>query len=195
VTTLRETIPLRKRKILKKLFTSAARPVLPWAVLLLSALGFFYIDPGKLPPALAAHKPGLWVLWLALAAVVVLWNPVYQVLYFIRYFYDIQGSNIVIRKGVLTRREITLPFSRITDVYVDQDFFDVLFGLYDVHISTPTQQSGLFAHIDGVNRQGSARLRQLILDAISKTEGAEARGVAVAAAFQPPAGESSARDY
>ena len=71
-------------------------------------------------------------------------------------------------------QEITLPFSRITDVYVDQDMFDVFFGLYDVHISTPTQESGLFAHIDGVNKAGSQELRQMILDRINRSETAGA---------------------
>jgi uncharacterized membrane protein YdbT with pleckstrin-like domain len=190
MTTLRVSIPLRKRKILKKLLSSTAGSILPWAVALLLALAFFRIDATKLPPALATHRQELWTVWLMLATVVLLWGPVYQLLYFIRYFYDIQGNNIVIRKGILAQREITLPFSRITDVYVDQDLLDVLFGLYDVHISTPTQQSGLFAHIDGVNRAGSVRLRQMILDAIGKTEAPDAEPLKATAPAPPAAGAS-----
>ena len=51
---------------------------------------------------------------------------------------------------------------------MDQDLFDVLFGLYDVHISTPTEQSGLFAHIDGVDKEGSQELRQFILHRMNR---------------------------
>jgi membrane protein YdbS with pleckstrin-like domain len=88
-----------------------------------------------------------------------------------RYFYDMDASNIVIRKGVFAQKEITLPFSRITDVYVDQDVLDAVFGLYDVHISTPTQQSGAFAHIDGVDKAGSQLLRTMILDGMNEGTG------------------------
>lgn len=98
------------------------------------------------------------------------WNPIYQHIYWKRYYYDMDHKNIIIRKGVVAQKEITLPFSRITDVYVDRDIFDVMFGLYDVHISTPTQESGQFAHIDGVNKEGSQSLRQMILDRINKEE-------------------------
>ena len=96
---------------------------------------------------------------------------IYQILYFVTYFYDVDENNFVIRKGVFTKREITLPFSKITDVYVDQDISDVMLGLYDVHISTPTIESGRFAHVDGLNRAGSTKLRKLILDAVNRASG------------------------
>ena len=77
-------------------------------------------------------------------------------------------NNIIIRIGVFAKKEITLPFEKITDVYVDQDLLDVIFGLYDVHISTPTFQSSQYAHIDGVDKEGSQKLRKMILEKINK---------------------------
>lgn len=77
-------------------------------------------------------------------------------------------KNLVIRKGIVVKKEITLPFSKITDVYVEQDVGDFLLGLYDVYISTPTAESGKFAHIDGVNKKGSVKLRQMILDSVNR---------------------------
>jgi hypothetical protein len=46
----------------------------------------------------------------------------------------------------------------------------VVFGLYDVHMSTPTESSGQFAHIDGVDKAGSQQLRALLLERIHAAE-------------------------
>lgn len=125
-------------------------------------------DKEILPQIFQKFANGLVIAWFFFVALLLCWNPLYQYLYFKRYFYDMNEKNIIIRKGVLAQKEITLPFSRITDVYVDQDILDVLFKLYDVHISTPTEESGLFAHIDGVSREGSKKLREMILDRINE---------------------------
>lgn len=74
--------------------------------------------------------------------------------------------NVIIRKGIIAKREITLPFSKITDVYVDQDVTDVVLGLYDIHISTPTAESGKFAHIDGLNKKGAMEIKKLVLERV-----------------------------
>ncbi len=70
---------------------------------------------------------------------------------------------MVIRKGVITSRETTLPYTKIQDVYMDQDLLDRIFGLWDVHVSTPTVTSGVEAHLDGVNRKNAVALRDAIL--------------------------------
>jgi uncharacterized membrane protein YdbT with pleckstrin-like domain len=104
---------------------------------------------------------------LILFSILVTWilsSPFYELLYYLNYHYDMDDRNVLIRKGIVAKREITLPFSKITDVYVDQDVADVVLGLYDIHISTPTVESGRFAHIDGLNRKGATEIRKLILD-------------------------------
>ena len=167
---LRETIPLQKSKVVKK----SLEETIAFIILAAFVFGCFiwaWFDFLKdLPEAgpkirgiLFAVLPSFFILLICLR-----WF--YQYLYFKRYFYDMDEKNIAIRKGVIAQKEIILPFSRITDVYVDQDLFDVMFGLYDVHISTPTQESGMFAHIDGVNKSGSQQLRQMILDRINREE-------------------------
>jgi membrane protein YdbS with pleckstrin-like domain len=107
----------------------------------------------------------------ALSAAAFLWlasYPCYQYLYWRTYSYDMDHENIYIRKGVAAKRQTILPFSRITDVYLDQDLLDVVLGLYDLHISTPTVESGKFAHIDGLSWYGAARLRRLLLSKINR---------------------------
>jgi len=149
--TLRETIPLQKVKIVKK--SLGGIMVVLGICGMISFFGQVYT-----------------LLWFVFVGFLVCLGPVWEYLYFNRYFYDIDEKNILIRKGILAQKEITLPFSRITDVYVDQDLLDFLFKIYDVHISTPTATSGMFAHIDGVNKEGSRQLRQMILDRINRAE-------------------------
>lgn len=84
---------------------------------------------------------------------VILLTYLYQGWYFAVYFYDLTPDFIQIKKGPITPREITLPYERIQDVYVDQDLLDRIFGLYDVHLSSATISSGIEAHIDGLEKQ------------------------------------------
>jgi membrane protein YdbS with pleckstrin-like domain len=87
----------------------------------------------------------------------------YEKAYIKRYYYNVTDTLLIIRKGVIAKKEITVPFERIQDVYLDQDIFDALFDLYDVHISTATTTSTERAHIDGVERHTAEAIRTLIL--------------------------------
>ena len=170
MTSLRETVPLQNVKILKKSIGGF------WGMFLLCGFISIFVVPLCFFPVediyevLDVVRKVLGIAWLVFVVLLLCWIPVYQYLYFQRYFYDMDEKNIVIRKGVWAQKEITLPFSRITDVYVDQDILDVPFKIYDVHISTPTEKSGMFAHIDGVNKEGSQQLRQMILDRINQED-------------------------
>lgn len=90
----------------------------------------------------------------------------YQKWYFAVYYYDIREDFIVIKKGPIAPKEIIIPWERIQDIYVDQDVFDRMFGLYDVHLSTATIMSGVQAHIDGVEQQAADGLREALLSKI-----------------------------
>jgi len=92
----------------------------------------------------------------------------FQVWYYQVYFYDLTDDFIIIRKRVVTPREITIPYERVQDVYVDQDIFDRIFGLYDVHLSSATISSGMEAHIDGVEKEAADGLRSVILQKVSE---------------------------
>ena len=80
--------------------------------------------------------------------------------------YAIVGKNLIIKKGIFSRNEITLPINRLQDVYVDQDILDRIFGLYDVHVSSATVISGNLSHIDGLNKENSDAVKNLILSGI-----------------------------
>lgn len=171
---LRTVLPLEKRKVLKK-------SIAPLTLRLLVAVPaflvvFWVVDivaQGNSAQALAMHQKEGQILF-ALLLLLGGWafSPlIYEILYFANYHYDIDDKNLIIRKGVVVKREAVLPFSKITDVYVDQDGLDVAFAIYDVHISTPTAVSGEFAHIDGVGRKNAMILRDMILERINSEDG------------------------
>jgi len=154
---------------LKKSFSSFIKVFLLGGFL--TVLIVMALDPtdGFAPQRMIDFRGRLLGIWLFVLFGFMFWKMIYEYIYYRMYFYDMDEQNVVVRKGVVSKHEVTLPFNRITDVYVDQDVVDVFLGLYDVHISTPTQKSGEVAHIDGVNRSGAAELRRLILDQINKT--------------------------
>lgn len=92
----------------------------------------------------------------------------YQRWYYEVYFYDLTPDYIVIRKGPITPHEITIPYERVQDIYVDQDIHDRLFGIYDVHLSSATISSGMAAHIDGVEKPAADGLRDLLMKTVNE---------------------------
>jgi len=108
---------------------------------------------------------------LALVAIIVATVHWYQSWYYATYFYDLTPDFIIIRKGPITPREITIPYERVQDVYVDQDILDRTLGLYDVHLSSATVSSGNAAHIDGVEKETADGLKVLLLEMVSKKIG------------------------
>lgn len=101
--------------------------------------------------------------FMFLFVLVVILTYIYEVYYLKNYFYDSNAHVLLIKKGVFSKNEITLPFNRIQDVYVDQDILDRIFGLYDVHVSSATSASAFLSHIDGVNKANSEALKELLL--------------------------------
>lgn len=92
----------------------------------------------------------------------------YQRWYYATYFYDLTDDYVIIKKNPITPHEITIPYERIQDIYIDQDLLDRFFGLYDVHLSTATVSSGMEAHIDGVKKPAADGLRSVLLETVHK---------------------------
>lgn len=91
---------------------------------------------------------------------------VYVHFYIKHYYYDCADKLVTIRKGVFAVNEIHVQYQKIQDVFVDQDVFDRMLGLYDVHIASTTFNSGMEAHIDGVDSVGADYIKSLILKKI-----------------------------
>jgi membrane protein YdbS with pleckstrin-like domain len=146
----REQFPLSYKKIIKKTMAST----IMMAILLLVVWGSLVFTLGSIGQEIVswAGKTAFGI--FGLLFLVFLLTYFYQRWYFAVYFYDLTPDFVQIRKGPITPREITIPYERIQDIYVDQDLLDRIFGLYDVHLSSATFSSGMEAHIDGPRKRG-----------------------------------------
>ena len=177
----REQFPLSRKKIVKKTIEGT----ILWVILFLLIYGVFVFIAYILSNATAnisnpdAETTSLLTTfntWFNLVTIsmfvllflIILIQFLYQQWYFAVYFYDLSTDYIVIRKGPILPKEITIPYERIQDVYVDQDILDRMFGLYDVHLSSATISSGTQAHIDGVEKPAADGLCAALLDIVHK---------------------------
>ncbi len=151
-----ERMPLQPQSVLKRTLLDVfglASGLAFFALLFLS----FIVSALRLSPS---SLLGISLLLLGGAAMAAYF---YEYLYFRRYFYGMGKDVLVIRKGVFTLGETTLPFERIQDVFIDRDVLDQALGLYDLHVSTATIQSGLNANIDGLSFEGAEGLKRVLL--------------------------------
>lgn len=162
--TTREKYPLSFKKVWKKTLLS----MIAWfGFIVIISFGFLIQLVAAIGKnALASQLNVVIIVLLLLFLIVFFLNYFYQRWYYAVYFYDLHEDYIVIKKGPITPREITIPYERIQDVYVDQDLLDRLFGLYDVHLSSATASSGMAAHIDGLEKQAAEGLREELLGII-----------------------------
>ena len=144
----REQFPLSTKKVIKKTLTGT----LVWVILLLIVYGFAAFVLIPVSSVIGDFMGFVTIGIFGLLFTIVLLTYFYQLWYYNVYFYDLTPDYIVIKKGPITPHEITIPYERIQDVYVDQDILDRIFGLYDVHLSSATVSSGEAAHIDGFRK-------------------------------------------
>lgn len=77
---------------------------------------------------------------------------IYEYLYYRTYDYEFGETAASVTKGVITRDSGHITYDRLQNIYVDQDFLDRIFGLYDVHYETAGETSASYLHVDGLNK-------------------------------------------
>lgn len=69
--------------------------------------------------------------------------------------YETDGFRLIITRGILFKKEVSLPLLPITEMYVDRDVLDLLMGLYDLNIATPVTGSRAYGLIHGLNSKNA----------------------------------------
>ena len=163
-------IPLHPNKIKKKTIESAIG-----GVFLIGFIGIFFAGPIMAGAGILGGIEGIGSSLLCCGAAILVLSIAYlgimywyQGLYFKAYYYDVTEDSLVVRKGVWFKNQISFNFSRVQDVYVDQDVLDKVFGLYDVHLATAAMTSAPMAHIDGLDEENASKIRDLLLEKIKK---------------------------
>ncbi len=158
--------PLEQRKIFKNITGSIGGFVI---VLIILLVNIFIVEPATLKITLD--------IFMAAFSLFLVATIVQAVLYYKYYFYNIEEDNIIIMKGIISRAQTTIPYNKIQNVFIDQDFLDRILGLYDVHMATADFQSALMAHIDGVSLEGANQIKALLLDNMKRKQSNNNQGV------------------
>ncbi len=158
----RESFPLSQKKIYKKTLTGT----FGWAILFVVIYAITFFSLMGIGGHAARYLPIITITIIGFLSIIVILTFLYQKWYFSVYFYDLTHDYITIRKNPITPKEITIPYERVQDVYMDQDLLDRFFGLYDVHLSSATLSSGMEAKIDGVEKEAADGLRALLLQKV-----------------------------
>src|SRR3989304_1320866 len=169
----RELFPLSTKKVLKKTVAGMAG----WGLLFLLIYGGMVWMWLAVAEVIGGHLWWVSIVVTGLLVVIVAVKYWSQSLYYAVYFYELTGDYVVIKKGPITPLEITIPYERVQDVYVDQDILDRVFGLYDVHLSSAPVASGGAAHIDGLEKAAADGLRAMLLGRVSEKIGKKPREV------------------
>lgn len=151
----RDKYPLSTRKIIKKSLGS-------WIGLFVIG-GIVATISGVISESFGPVVPIMFVVFLLMVL-----SYFYQKWYFAVYYYDLTEDYIVIRKHPITPHEINVPYERIQDIYMDQDIWDRIFRIYDVHISSATFSSGMVAHIDGLAKEHAEGLKNEMLSIVKQ---------------------------
>jgi membrane protein YdbS with pleckstrin-like domain len=166
-------IRLSRRKVIKKTFAGTIILIVTFLLALATYLFYPAIIRQTLSPLIAIDDTIIFaaisfVIFLAVAL-----NILYHYIYYKNYYYNIKDDILVIRKGLFIPEEISIPYNRIQDIYVDRDMLDLILGLYDVHVSSATVESGVDAHIDGVTQKNAMMLKDMILEKVKKASKGE----------------------
>ncbi|MDB4984067.1 MAG: hypothetical protein JWM20_246 [Patescibacteria group bacterium] len=157
--------PLRSSKIIKKMIGSVFSGLILTVVASIGGL-VIILNAGR-----EEHIHGFVIgAVVALLLIYLSCAYLYWKAYIKSYFYDANDNFITIRKGVFSSAEIHVQYSKIQDVYVDQDVVDRIMGLYDVHIASATMSSSIEAHIDGVDYKTAELLKEYIFSKIKNPQ-------------------------
>ena len=187
--------PLQYRKILKKLLvmevsaSDEGRRMWRTLIGIIFLMGLLFIAVGNSVGQESEQQfNAVFTIYFLAVLMIVLGMIIYEWLYVITYFYDVGETFLRIRKGVLIRREVSVPYNQIQSVDVDQDVFDRILGLYDVHVSTAAEKYLLVPHIDGLSYKGAEKILELIHQEI---EGINRPVSTAAVTPEPPAASPS----
>lgn len=163
-----QNLPLSKKKIIKKTINSGGMlPILillvlfPFVSFLGSSLDFHIGGKAAFYVFLFFFIPSLLILVISV---------IYQWLYYKYYYYNFEQDSAEIMKGVVSRSTGHVRYGKIQNIYVDQDFLDRVFGLYDVHYETAGEFSGIYSHVDGLVKENADKLTAFLNDRVQNKD-------------------------
>lgn len=88
-----------------------------------------------------------------------------QILFFLRFHLKFDGQHLIVERGWMIHQEISIPIEDISDLIVEQDWFDARQGIATIHLLTPPHVIVPLGLIDGLTWHQAMTLRDQILAA------------------------------
>jgi uncharacterized membrane protein YdbT with pleckstrin-like domain len=167
-------LPLDRKKIVKKTLKSSLLPLILFLFSILLIIAGIVLNDYAL-----LTKIGIGVLIVSLLPVIITY--IYQTFYFKLYSYKFEEASAEISKGVFSRSTGHVRYQRIQNIFLDQDVFDLIFGLYDVHYETAGEVSGIYSHVDGLNKQNAEKLIAFLKDRLNNVDAKQSAQAATSA--------------
>ena len=82
------------------------------------------------------------------------------------YWYGIEAGSAIVLYGVIVKHRTSLPLSRVSDIYLERNFADFVFGVYSLNFSTATAASLAHAKVHGLRRNEAVALQDYLIDLI-----------------------------
>lgn len=161
-----KNLPLSPLKPVKKTIASHAGCIIGLPLFIVFAGIIFGLDSINNDPDMGSiirefHESyGSSIIWLVIGLwlVSLSYKIIYEYLYYRLYNYNFEEKHAEITKGIIARSTGHIKYERIQNVYVDQDFWDRIFGLYDVHYETAGEKSASYLHVDGLDQTNADKL-------------------------------------
>ncbi len=124
-------------------------------------------------PFILVLRPLYFTLGVVIAAgFILLLISVWIIMFYNRYTYLINDDGVEIRRGILWKKDVTIPYNRIQNIDIDRGPIEQLVGIYKMNIftagtgslSSSTLSSGMFGaegYLPGIDNPGEIRDRIL----------------------------------
>lgn len=154
---LEELSASEHEKDLKEIFPQPSRIILRrslvWIlVYILFAWGVFFslsdVAPNRNQLSQFTYLFGFYL--IAIGAIVCIGKVIYEIAYHNLYLYKIEDGNLIVSEGIFLKERGMYPISAIRDVYLERNFLDLVFGLYNLHITNLSSESHHFGDIKGL---------------------------------------------
>ncbi|MDG2448706.1 MAG: PH domain-containing protein [Saprospiraceae bacterium] len=105
---------------------------------------------------------GGWETWELAAAGMGVFSTIWSVIAYFRYYYSLTDTELVIKKGILKKSDINVPYERIQSVNFKQNFLHQMLNVAEVAIDTAGSGEKEI-QIDALSLENAKKLRSEIL--------------------------------
>lgn len=150
---LRKRFPLSKRWVLSK--------IIPWIVGVLLVLYLVSLADAKINSEIS-RMVFLGSFYLALVVLAV--GLAYFLLFYLTLEYEIIGDEVILTRGILVKRSVGIPISKINAIYTTRSLPEIIWGLATFELAVPGNMPRELTRMPGFSKSGADALKKYILD-------------------------------